>query len=167
MKSLTSLTAKISEFFSRKTNSLTRTAIVLLILVFFTGAPIKVYTPEKIINAIAIYDLRETMRLLALFISWVLVAAAVWLSIAGRRNLGFLIAIVAFTLNGINVLILSEVLGLVGLLGFVFAFFGVFSAANLSELISSIALLPIALFFLILGRPEVQKKFKNWQELRK
>jgi hypothetical protein len=148
---------KLENFLSSGTNVSTKIGILLLLAHFVMAAWVKLDFPE--LFSFYISDLEsyfgQLLGLLSEALSWLATLLIAYLTVFGRRNLGFLIALIAFALH---------VFGLFSIgIDFEYVMYNLFgfSPFLLAWLISSFVFFPLAIALLVLGRPEVQKKLKK------
>lgn len=146
----------IRSFFSSKTSLLTRLAVILLFVHFVFTFPQKISFPEYFGFYLSeIGDLAYLPGFLTLsttFLAWLSTLATVLLSTFGRKNLGFLFALVAILLSVIAFLLVG------GLdLGWIISNFLEIEPVGYLWLLSTYLVFPVGLGLLILGRPEVSR----------
>jgi hypothetical protein len=149
--------SKLKLFWSSKTNIFTRIAIVLLFAHFVLMMPQRINLPEVLVfyfTNLDYLDIQLLWYLVGVF-TWFAAGVAVGLTVFGRKNLGFLVAMVAFVLHVVE-LISFEI-------DFVEMFSNLqdFNPIGIAWLVSSLLVFPVATVMLVIGRPEVQRKLKK------
>ncbi len=149
--------AKLEQFFSSGTSPLTKVAVLLILAHFAMAAFPKRDFPD--LFGYFISDLGsffvQLLGLLAEALSWLATLLVAYLTVFGRRNLGFLIAMIAFALHLFGIFAIG--------VDFEYLLYNLFEFSPLifAWVISSFVLFPVGMVLMMLGRPEVQKKLKK------
>ena len=149
--------SKFKLFWSAKTSIFTKIAIVLLFTHFVLMAPQRRFLPEMLVFYFTNLDYLdiEFLWFLVGVVSWVAAGVAIGLTVLGRKNLGFLVAMVAFVLHVVELISLE--------IDYVEMFSNLqnLNPIGIAWLVSSLLIFPVATVMLVIGRPEVQRKFQS------
>lgn len=145
--------SKFAQFFSGETNVFTQIGVGLAFLFFVLSIPNMIGLPEAVIFFFS--DLANyffyLVRWIIAFLAWLAAMAAVILTVIGRRNLGFLVAVGSFIVT----FIVNLALGID--FGYIFGNLSEIGFASMAWLVANFVAFPLAIVLLIIGRPELQR----------
>jgi hypothetical protein len=142
-----------AQFFSTQTNVFTQIGTMFVFLFFVLSFPQMIEFPGSVIFYLS--NLSDYfiffVRFTAAFLAWLAAAAAVALTVFGKRNLGFLLALVSFLVTFISALSLGidirYIIENLADLGY----------GAIAWLVADFLVFPLAIVLLIIGRPEIQR----------
>jgi hypothetical protein len=143
----------VAQFFSAQTNVFTQIGTMFVFLFFVFSIPDMIRLPEAVIfylSDLASYFI-DLVRWMVAFLAWLAALAAVALTVFGRKNIGFLVAVGSFLVT----LIVNLSIGID--IGYIFQNLTDLGFSSIAWLVANFLAFPLAIVLLIVGRPEIQR----------
>jgi hypothetical protein len=142
-----------AQFFSTETNIFTQIGTMFVFLFFVFSIPDMIRLPEAVIFYLSdlAYYFIDLVRWMVAFLAWLAALAAVALTVFGRKNIGFLVAVGSFLVT----LVVNLSIGMD--IGYIFENLTDLGFSSIAWLVGNFVALPLAIVLLIIGRPEIQR----------